>query len=188
MTEQTINLGELTALPELFKDMIRGRHIGRLNDSALWNNLEEQADQYTRLFAALGMDLQIDPRGFAWLENPREDQPMSKRVREIALVLLLIYEYQASQGHSLEEFDRWHIDHELLRRVQESNRDLLETERIPSADELATILKAAVARGFARVEDGGWRLLPAVRRFTDRFEALAAASAIGGDDAGEDRA
>lgn len=176
MTEGWIDLSGMSALPDLFNRLLRGVHIGRLNESALWASLEANAEKYTELFAALGFELRVDQRGFAWLENPREEQQLSTKVRPIALMLMLVFERQAAQGRSLEEFDRWVIDHEMLRQILIDNKDMLETSGYTSLDKLEGIMTSATRYGFAQPEDEGWRLLPAIRRFTDQFEALADAS------------
>lgn len=175
MSSSTVDFTRLTALAELYADMSRGRHIGRIHDSALWSNLEDNLDAYTTVFQGLGMELAIDPRGFAWLQNPRDNQAIAPRVRQIALLLLLLYEHQAAKGHSLEAFDRWLIDEPVLQEIRKGSRDLLETEGLGSLDDLSSVMKAAVRLGFARSESDGWQLLAAVRRFTDRFEELAQA-------------
>ncbi len=176
MSSSTVDFTQLTALPQLYAEMIRGCHIGRLHDSTLWSNLEDNLDAYTAVFQGLGMELAMDPRGFAWLQSPGENKAIAPRVRQIALLLLLLYEHQAAKGHSLEAFDRWLIDDHVLQEMRKNSRDLLETEGLGSLEDLNSVMKAAVRLGFARSESDGWKLLAAVRRFTDRFEELAQAN------------
>lgn len=176
MTAQLIDLAELGALEPLHRKMRMGMHIGRHNEPTLWAQLEANADTYTRLFEALGYQLSVDPRGFAWLqdderEEASEDQKV-KKVRRFALILLALFDYQTSAGLSLEEFTLWHLDDQLLRQVLDEHRDLLAQVDVTSVQAMGDELRSVSNWGFTMATEGGWQLLPAVRRFTDTFKHL----------------
>ena len=59
--------------------------------------------------------------------------------------------------------------------MYEQQKDLLDAEGL-STDGLIDLLGRASTLGFAVAEPAGWRLLPAVCRYLDHFEGLAAAS------------
>jgi argonaute-like protein implicated in RNA metabolism and viral defense len=50
---------------------------------------------------------------------------------------------------------------------------LLKAENLADVESLAQVMRAASNYGFAIADQGGWRLLPAVFRYLDRFEELA---------------
>lgn len=70
MQNSKLDLTELTHLTDLFNLFNSGRHLNRSTDAALWNELEQQSEQYRLLFLNLGFELRIDGRGFAWFESP----------------------------------------------------------------------------------------------------------------------
>ena len=66
----TINLDKLTCLENLFSRLSKnGEHINRTSDALLWANLEKELPSYEALFSALGYDLRVDSRGFAWFHT-----------------------------------------------------------------------------------------------------------------------
>ena len=65
----TGTLSQMPALAELFRLFLSGKHLNRLAEPALWAELEQQEDSYTALFVALGFDLRLDARGFAWFNS-----------------------------------------------------------------------------------------------------------------------
>ena len=67
------------------------------------------------------------------------------------------------------------IPKEWLAEVYEQQKDLLDAEGL-SPDGLIDLLGRASTLGFAVAEPAGWRLLPAVCRYLDHFEGLAATS------------
>jgi hypothetical protein len=173
----TIDLTKLPQLRELFALFNSGRHLNRVADPTLWAQLERGAADYISLFAALGYDLRLDGRGYAWFHTAEANANVSKTTRQLALLFMLIFEKQADAGQQLARFVDWPIDRTLLAALWEKNRGLLEAEGFIDVEPLQQLLDAAVRYGFAdNVAGGGWRLLPAVARYLDRFEELAAAN------------
>lgn len=176
MSANSIDLSKLSSLDALHRKMRMGTHIGRHNEPLLWAQLESNAGDYTRLFGALGYQLTIDPRGFAWLEEDDRDDVSEdakvKKVRRFALILLALFDYQATTGHSLEEFHLWRLDEALLGNVMEAHRDLLVQVEVGTVADMLDELRSVSAWGFTINVDDTWQLLPAVRRFSDTFRHL----------------
>jgi hypothetical protein len=168
----TLNLDRLGALAELFATLNAGRHLNRLHDLALWSELERERDAYELLFARMGFDLRIDERGFAWFHFEDSSSAMSKATRHLALLLLLIFEFQADAGRHLGRFADWRIDRALLAELIDKHRLLLEAEALADPEVLSAVMRSAANYGFAEADGSAWRLLPAVFRYLDRFEAL----------------
>lgn len=171
-----IHLNKLPRLKELFSLLNGGRHINRIADPVLWAELEIEASQYESLFGALGYELRIDERGFAWFQTPEASSTVSKATRQLALLFMLLFEQQANAGQHLGRFTDWRIDRLLLSGLWDKNRQLLEAEGFADVDPLQQLLDTATRYGFAETTSSGWRLLPAVFRYLDRFEELAANS------------
>jgi hypothetical protein len=170
----SVDLNKLPQLSELFNLFNSGRHLNRAAEPALWAALEREAAQYEALFGALGYDLRIDGRGYAWFHTADASATVSKTTRQLALLFMLIFEQQADAGLHLGRFGDWQIDRALLDALWDRNRALLEAEGFPDAEPLRQLLEAAARYGFAMESGSGWRLLPAVCRYLDRFEELAA--------------
>jgi hypothetical protein len=171
MQNSKIDLNELAHLTELFHLFSSGRHLNRSADAALWHELELQAEQYQYLFANLGFDLRIDGRGFAWFHDEEGNQNINKQSRQLALLLMVLFDHQADSGRSLGQFYQWTIDNPLLDDIYEKHQGLLDTEEL-DRDALAKILDNAVRKGFAVQENNHWRLLPSVYRYLDHFQAI----------------
>ena len=193
-TAPTLPLAQMPALAELFRLFLAGKHLNRVAEPALWAELERQEASYVALFAALGYDLRIDARGFAWFHSTEASSGIGKISRQLALLFLVIFDAQANAGQSLQRFMDWRIDRQWLAEVHEQHRDVLDAEGI-SPDGLADLLARASSLGFAVAEPAGWRLLPAVYRYLDHFESLAATARtdddsadIGTEDDGDDAA
>ena len=179
-----VDLNTLSNLAELFKLFNGGKHLNRVADLGLWTELEQEADAYQSLFQSLGYELRIDRRGFAWFHNDEASSNITKTTRQLALLFLVVFEYQADAGHSLHRFDTWLIDRALLKAIfeQYQERELLTAEEL-DVEGLEGLLETAVRYGFAVAESGGWRLLPAVYRYLDHFEELARQTGQGDMDA-----
>ncbi|MES2018716.1 MAG: hypothetical protein V4484_19675 [Pseudomonadota bacterium] len=169
-----IDLASLPQLKQLFALFNSGRHLNRLAEPVMWAALERGAAQYAGLFGALGYDLRIDGRGYAWFQTAEASANVSKATRQLALLFMLIFEHQADAGQHLVRFPDWHIDKALLATLWDKNRQLLEAEGLADAELLQQLLDTAARYGFAEAAGGHWRLLPAVYRYLDRFEELAA--------------
>lgn len=168
-----IDLNKLSRLKELFALLNGGRHLNRLAEPALWAELEREAGPYEALFAALGYELRIDGRGYAWFQTAEASATVSKATRQLALLFMLLFEQQADAGQHLGRFTDWRIDRQLLAALWDKNRALLEAEGFADAEPLPQLLDTAARYGFAEAMPNGWRLLPAVFRYLDRFEELA---------------
>ena len=176
-----IALEQLSRLKELFAMLNAGRHVNRLNEPVLWAELEREAAQYERVFAALGYELRIDGRGYAWFQTSDASGTVSKATRQLALLFMLIFEQQADAGQHLGRFVDWRIDRGLLTGLLDKNRALLDAEGLAELEPLQQLLDTAVRYGFADAANGAWRLLPAVFRYLDRFEELAANASLTDD-------
>ena len=172
-TATPLYLNKLPLLGELFVHLNSGKHLNRLSEPRLWAELERERDAYDSLFTALGYCLKVDGRGFAWFQHDDASSGVSKTTRQLALLFMLIFEYQADVGLQLGRFTEWLVDGALLSALVEKNRMLLEAEGLDDSEQLLALLKTAGNYGFALAEGPAWRLLPAVFRYLDRFEELA---------------
>ena len=168
-----LNLQKLTLLSEIFAALNSGKHINRMADHRLWAELIRERDAYEALFKALGFNLRLDERGFAWFQIDEASSSVSKTTRQLALLFMLLFEFQADLGLHLGRFTDWIIDDALLDAILEKNRLLLEAEGLADRDLLLVLWRAAGNYGFASSEGNTWRVLPAVFRYLDRFEELA---------------
>ncbi|WP_341326849.1 hypothetical protein [Methylotuvimicrobium sp. KM2] len=171
----TIDLKQLTQLQQLFKVLSSGAHINRLQDAELWLDLEKHYACYESLFSALGFVLVMDGRGFAYFKTEQASSYTGKLTRRLALLLMLLFEYQADQGLHLFQFQQWRIDSPLLEILSQHYHAMLEAEELASLQALKDTLDRATRVGFALFDDGSYRLLPAVHRYLDLFEELAEA-------------
>lgn len=168
-----IDLDRLPSLSQLFAHLNAGKHLNRLAHHSLWAELEREQAQYNALFAALGYELRIDGRGFAWFHFDEASSNVSKTTRQIALLFMLIFEFKADAGAHLARFTDWPIDHGFINALIEKHRLLLAAESLADPELLQQLMRSATTYGFAIAEGAGWRLLPAVFRYLDRFEELA---------------
>ena len=171
----TLILTQLTQLQPLFKLLSSGTHLNRLQDTELWVELENQQSHYQDLFAALGFVLVVDGRGFAYFKTDQGSSYTGKLTRRLALLLMLLFEYQADQGLHLFQFQQWRLDTALLERLWQQYHAILEAEEMNSPQMLTEILDSAARVGFLVFEDQAYRLLTAVHRYLDLFEELAQA-------------
>lgn len=176
-------LSQMPALAELLRLFLSGKHLNRVAEPALWAELEKQEDSYISLFAALGFDLRLDARGFAWFHSGDASSNIGKTSRHLALLFMVIFDAQANTGKALQSFTDWLIDNDWLIEVYKQQQDLLETEGF-NPDTLTELLGRACTLGFAVAEPAGWRLLPAVYRYLDHFENLALAAKDDSDEGG----
>lgn len=171
----TPTLAQMPALAELFRMFLSGKHLNRAAEPALWAELEKHETGYAGLFASLGFELRVDARGFAWFHNADASSNIGKISRQLALLFMVIFDAQANAGKALQRFTDWLIDREWMAEVYDQQKDLLDAEGL-EPDALVDLLGRASTLGFAMAEPAGWRLLPAVCRYLDHFEGLAAAS------------
>ena len=171
MSVNQIQLTQLPGLTRLFRLFNSGKHLNRHSEPALWADLEQQKEAYTALFSSLGYELVIDPRGFAWFYTEEGNANTNKTSRQLALLLMVLFEFQADAGKPLQRFSDWRVDKALISEVYGKNRDLLLAEEMDDS-RLLTLLDTAERYGFTVRESGHWRLLPAVCRYLDRFEEL----------------
>jgi hypothetical protein len=172
MSAQRIDLQALPQLQTLFRLLNSGKQLNRIAEPALWLELEQQQADYQALFGALGYSLRMDGRGFAWFHTDEASSATSKTTRQLALLLMAIFDVHADMGKPLQRFTDWRLDSVLLTEVEEQHRALLSAEGL-DLDALAGLMDTAVRYGFALGEGNGWRLLPAVYRYLDHIEELA---------------
>ena len=142
-------------------------------DPALWAELERHEADYTLLFSSLGYTLRVDHRGFAWFHTPSASAPINRISRQLALLFMVIFDTQANAGQTLQRFADWLVTRELLAETHKQHQDMLEAEGL-DAEGLRELFDRAAGLGFAQRDGAGWRLLPAVYRYLDHFQALAA--------------
>lgn len=174
-------LSQMPALAELFRLFLSGKHLNRVMEPALWAGLEQHEASYVGLFAALGFELRLDARGFAWFHNADSNSNIGKTSRQLALLFMVIFDAQANAGKTLQRFTDWRIDRDWMVEVYKQQQDLLDAEGL-NPDALVELLGRACNLGFAVAEPAGWRLLPAVCRYLDHFESLALAAKTDGDE------
>ena len=171
-----INLQKLPLLKDIFAFLNGGKNINRFTDHQLWAELERERDAYESIFRALGSNLKVDDRGFAWFQVDDATSNVSKATRQLALLFMLIFEFKADTGFQLGRFTEWAINGDLLNTLIERNRQLLDAEGLSELEQLEQLLKTATHHGFTAIEGSHWKLLPAVFRYLDRFEELARSS------------
>lgn len=172
MNSTDIDLQQLPQLGDLFRLFNSGKHLNRVAEPLLWTELEQQQEHYQTLFSALGYQLRVDGRGFAWFHNEEASSNTSKATRQLALLFMVLFDLQADAGKPLQRFSDWVINPALLTEVLEQHRELLQAEGL-DLDGLRSLMETAARYGFATSEGGGWRLLPAVFRYLDHIEELA---------------
>ena len=168
-------LASLTALSELFSLLNGGKHLNRVAEPALWAELEREQENYQTLFSALGFELKVDQRGYAWFQIEEANGQVNKTSRRLALLWMCLFDTQADEGKPLSRFMDWRVDNALLTKAHERHKDLLEAEGL-ALDGFIGLLESAVKLGFALPQDGYWQLLPAVYRYLEHFESLVAST------------
>lgn len=171
MVVNNINLSALPKLSELFRIFTSGKHLNRSSEAALWYELEQNRGDYIALFKALNYELEIDARGFAWFNNEELTQTVNAQSRKLALFFMVIFDQQADTGQSLGAFCDWTIDVAFLESAHQKHKALFEAEGIEQEGFLR-LVELAARNGFAIEEVNHWRLLPAVYRYLDHFEAI----------------
>lgn len=179
-SQNTIHLAKLSKLSELFGFFNSGKHLNRLSEPELWAALEQEQTQYETLFQQLGYRLRLDGRGFAWFHTEDSNSNVSKTTRNLALVLMVLFDFQADNQKSLARFSDWLIDRGLLQAIFDKHKDMLLAESL-DMDSMAQVLDTAVRYGFAQAQEGAWRLLPAAARYLDHFEELSQHQAADSD-------
>jgi len=121
-------LTQMPVLAELFRLFLSGKHLNRVAEPALWAELERQEASYVGLFAALGFELRLDARGFAWFHSGDANSNIGKTSRQLALVFMVIFDAQANAGKALQRFADWLIDRALLDEIYKQQHDMLDAE------------------------------------------------------------
>ncbi|PLW83736.1 hypothetical protein CWI75_05170 [Kineobactrum sediminis] len=88
----------LPNLALLFRWFNRGRHLNRTAEPVLWEELERNLDDYRAIFTALGSELRLDGRGFAWFHQDDGSSNTNKATRQLALLFMVIFDTQADAG------------------------------------------------------------------------------------------
>lgn len=125
MNTTTLNIGNLNHIADLFRCFNSGKHLNRVADPALWAELESGIDTYRGLFGSLGYELKFDERGFAWFHSEDPSSNLTKRSRSLALLFMVIFDYQADEGKPLIRFGDWRLDRELLSKIFNQYNELL---------------------------------------------------------------
>ncbi len=170
-----IELSTLPSLQVLFKRFNSGVHLNRVQDTDLWVELESNQQDYVAIFAALGFSLVLDSRGFAYFKTEQGTNHTGKLTRRLALLLMLLFEFQADQGLHLMQFMQWRIDKELIEKLWQKYKIMLEAEEFNSVEMIKETFDTATRVGFAWIDEECYQLLPAVHRYLDLFEELAKA-------------
>ena len=110
----TPQLAQMPALAELFRLFLSGKHLNRMAEPALWAELEQHEPAYAGLFVALGFELRVDARGFAWFHSTDASSNIGKVSRQLALLFMVVFDAQANAGKALQRFTDWLIDREWL--------------------------------------------------------------------------
>ncbi|MCX9134819.1 hypothetical protein OKS68_20360 [Aeromonas veronii] len=164
-------LESLTALSDLFRLFNSGKHLNRVAEPALWAELEREQDSYQALFSALGFDLRIAQRGYAWFHTDEANNAVNKTSSQFALLFMCLFNTQADVGQPLSRFGDWRIDKPLIAEVYEQHQELLKAEGL-DLDRFTGLLESATRLGFVLAHNGYWQLLPAVNRYLEHFESL----------------
>lgn len=167
------HLESLGALSELFRLFNSGKHLNRVAEPALWAELERCQESYQAIFAALGFELKVEPRGYAWFHIEESGSQASKTSKRLALLWMCLFDTQADEGRPLSRFTEWRVDKALLAKAHEHHQEILEAEGL-ELDGFIALLDSAVKLGFALSLNGYWQLLPAVYRYLEHFESLSA--------------
>jgi hypothetical protein len=169
-----IDLNQLPQTKELFKQLNSGTHINHYHDdkNILWLALEKYTEQYGALFKALGFELIVDNRGFAYFKTEKSTSNTNKLTHRLALIMLLLFEYQADMGNDLYQFEKLHIDNTLIELLWQKHRALLEAEEINNITELTDIFNSGCRVGFIKYVNNNYLLLAAVHRYLDLFIEL----------------
>lgn len=165
-------LKELTELKSLYDLFTSGHHLTRVAHPALWAAFERGLEGYKAVFSALGYELVVDGRSYAWFEPTETSTPTGKKSKTLALLFMCIFNTQADHGESVDRFTHWRIDETFLATCYMAHQDILRDEGITQTD-FIRLLDMTVKYGFARRQMGYWELLPSVSRYLDHFEALA---------------
>lgn len=167
-----ISLKNLPHLAVFFKLFNSGAHLNRLTNAQLWADLEREQEAYSSVFAALGYQLSIDSRGFAWFQVEESSPAISNQSRQFALLFMLVFDFQADAGVALNRFTEWRIDKEFLHNLWQRNQDLLVAEQL-DVDALLALLNRTTSLGLTSNQADYWQLLPAVFRYLDHIQAIA---------------
>lgn len=173
-----IDFATLSSLDELFKRFNSGAHLNRLKDTELWVELENNQEAYQSIYTALGYTLVLDGRGFAYFKTDQGTSNTGKLTRRLALLLMLLFEFQADRGVHLIQFQQWRIDDELITNIWKNYKTILEAEELNDSSAIKDTLDSAIRIGFIESESGIYFLLPAVHRYLDLFEELAQSEAL----------
>lgn len=163
----TIDLATLSSLREIFATLLHGRHISA-EDGVEYYSLRDHAHDYTRLFLALGFDLVVDPRGFAYF---RSENDAGKEMAACALFLFIFLQHWDDQGKELQTElfnpNGFRLS-ELPHFKKASWSELLEQVKVTTAEQLREVCKQMARLGFlTRLDDETYRFRKPVFRFLD---------------------
>lgn len=173
MTQVSLDkLGKVMPISEVFKPLLKGKMINRNVDHKIWHAIEDNLDDYTNLFGALGYKLQVSEKGFAWFKAEQGSSVQNKRSRQLALLYCTIFEEQADANQPLSRFGSWQLDSKFIAELYEKYAAHFEAEEI-DLDALVSLFKQACRFGYMQETTGVFQLLPATWRYLEYFEQLA---------------
>ncbi len=163
-----IDLSQLSLLKAINKKLVSGYHISE-QDRELWQQLDQQIEQYAALFAALGYELVQDARGFVYLYADDATPSMGKTSRSFALTIYILIEHFANQGNDPINalFDQ-DIDLSLMQSLVQHNKHLFDQLEIFSGSDLRKdVFMRMVRLGVAKATEQGFLLQAPAYRYID---------------------
>ena len=166
-------ISNLPNLSALYRGLSQGHHLSITSSPDLWGELKREEPTYRSLFAALGYELHIDARDYAWFEVDQTSPQKKERSKHLALFFMYLFDDKNNVGALLPRFDTWRIDNAYLLQIYEKNKDVWHAEGLAPEDML-TLIRRAEKLGFARQLDNEWQLLPPVYRYLDYYKTTSA--------------
>lgn len=136
-------------LAEIFRLLRDGRHLC-MEDGELYAALEENIDDFTELFGALGYRLEPHRKGIYFF---RGDTQVSDAARRFAVFAFIAVEFLGDSGRGIEEalFNRSFAVDELPHLQSERYRETMAEIGITNVEELTKLLKSMERFGFTEM-------------------------------------
>lgn len=174
---------------EAFELLCKGRHLSAA-DGVVFHDLYANQDSYQGFFAAIGFNLECDPRGFAYFAGESEGT-IARNMERAALFVFLFVDYLSDKGVGIEEGlfgGQWHRVENLGFLADPRRETLLKESGLGLDDDRTNILRYMARTGFLVYDETQQTIQFAspTRRIID--VALNAAPAIkeGGDNVEDD--
>lgn len=159
-------------LAEAFGLLSGGRHICA-DDGDVFFDLQNRADDYARIFTALGFKMEHDGRGFFYFHGSAKG--LASSTERIALFMFILVDWLADRGEGIIDtlFGRDFVLDELPHLDVDRYRRYLREAGVDSKDELRDVIRKMANFGFIRSADGTrFRCLPPTHRLLDASLAL----------------